>query len=165
MIVSIIVAVSENNVIGRDGKIPWHLPADLKYFKKMTMGHHIVMGRKTYESIGKALPGRVNLVVSSNPDYKAEGCTVVRSIGAAFATAQMNGEKELFIVGGASMYDVMLPDAERLYLTRVHTEVIGGDVFFPEYDENMWIESNMYPYLPDEEHMHAYTMYVYERRM
>jgi len=165
MIISVIVAVSENNVIGKNGKIPWHLPQDLKYFKKTTMGHHIVLGRKTYESIGRPLPGRQNIVVTANQEYKAEGCMVVHSLGAAIATARMNNENELFIIGGSSLYETMMPDAEKLYLTKVATTIEDGDAFFPDFDSRMWIEANSYPFLPDDEHKYAYTMIVYERRM
>jgi len=165
MIISVIVAISENNVIGKDGKIPWHLPQDLKYFKKVTMGHHIVMGRKTYESIGRPLPGRENIVVTKQEDYKAEGCTIVHSLGAAIAIARMNSENELFIIGGSSIYETMMPDAQKLYLTKVFTTVEDGDAFFPAYDKRMWIEANSYPFLPDDEHKFAYTMMVFERRM
>ncbi len=165
MIISVIVAVSENNVIGKNNDIPWHLPTDLKYFKKVTTGHHIIMGRKTYESIGRPLPNRTNIVVSRNKDLKIEGVTVVQSVDAALALAQMNGEDEAFIIGGESIYKSLLPEAERLYLTRVFTQIEGGTAFFPQYNEKMWIETNKYPYLPDDEHAYSYTMFVYERRM
>lgn len=165
MIISIIVALSENNAIGKNGKIPWHLPNDLKHFKKVTLGHHIIMGRKTYDSIGKPLPGRTNVVISHQKDLKIDGCEVVNSLGAALAIARLDNQEEVFIIGGASIYKSMLSDAEKLYLTRVHTKVIGADTFFPEIDSKMWIETKTYPYLPDEEHDHAYTIEIFERRM
>jgi len=165
MTISIIVAMSENNAIGKNGKIPWHLPNDLKHFKKVTLGHHIIMGRKTYDSIGKPLPGRTNVVITRQKELKIEGCEVVNSLGAALAIARLDNQDEVFIIGGASLYKSILADAEKLYLTRVHTRVIEPDTYFPEIDEKMWIESQSSPYLPDEEHDHAYTIQLFERRM
>ncbi len=165
MTISIIVALSENNAIGKNGKIPWHLPNDLKHFKKVTLGHHIIMGRKTFDSIGKPLPGRTNVVVTNQKDLKIEGCEVVNSLGAALAIARLDNQDEVFIIGGASIYEKMLADAEKIYLTRVQTKVIGADTYFPDIDEKMWIETKSYPYLPDEEHNHAYTIKLLERRM
>jgi len=165
MIISIIVALSENKAIGKNGKIPWHLPNDLKHFKNVTMGHHIIMGRKTFDSIGKPLPGRTNVVVTKQKDLKIEGCEVVNSLGAALAIARLDNQDEVFIIGGATIFEAMLPDAEKLYMTTVHTKVIGADTFFPEIDEKMWIEANNKPYLPDMEHTHAYTVQLFERRM
>lgn len=157
--------MSENNAIGKKGKIPWHLPNDLKQFKKVTLGHHIIMGRKTYDSIGKPLPGRTNVVITHQKDLKIEGCEVVNSMGAALAIARLDNQEEVFIIGGASIYNSIISDAEKLYLTRVHTKVIEADTFFPQIDEKMWIETQSHPYLPDEEHDHAYTIQLLERRM
>lgn len=165
MTISIIVAMSENNAIGKKGKIPWHLPNDLKQFKKVTIGHHIIMGRKTFDSIGKPLPGRTNVVITHQKDLKIEGCEVVNSMGAALAIARLDNQEEVFIIGGASIYKSILSDAEKIYLTRVHTKVIEADTFFPQIDEKMWIETQNHPYLPDEEHDHAYTIQLLERRM
>jgi len=165
MTISIIVALAENNAIGKNGKMPWHLPNDLKHFKKITYGHHIIMGRKTFDSIGKALPGRTNVVITHQKDLKIEGCEVVNSLGAALAIARLDNQHEVFIIGGASLFQAMLGDAERLYLTRVHTKVIGADTFFPEINKRMWIETQKQPYLPDDEHDHAYTIQTLERRM
>ena len=165
MIISLIVAKSRNNVIGKSGTIPWHLPADLKYFKKVTLGHHIIMGRKTYESIGRPLPGRTNIVVTRNKAYTAEGCVIVNSVEAGLAFARMNEEQEVFIVGGSTLYNEIIPEAEKMYITEVDLLVLDGDTFFPEYDEQMWIESNQYPYVADEVNKFNYTMYIYERRM
>jgi len=165
MTISIIVAISDNNAIGKNGKIPWHLPADLKYFKETTMGHHIIMGRKTFDSIGKPLPGRTNIVVSNKKDLKIQGCEVVNSLDAALAISRLANQEEVFIIGGASIYKTMLPDAERLYITNVHACIEDADTFFPGYDPRMWIETKNNPYLPDEHHSHAYTIKVFERRM
>lgn len=126
MKISIIVAVSENNVIGKDGKIPWHIPEDLKHFKEITMGHHIMMGRNTFESIGHPLPGRVNLVISSNPLYSPEGVSVFRSIEEAVVFAKTAGEDELIVIGGESIYKSMLPLADTIYLTKVSKSCEGN---------------------------------------
>lgn len=124
---SIIVAMSDNNVIGKDNTLPWHLPADLRHFKGLTMNHPIIMGRKTHESIGRALPGRKNIVITRDRNYKAEGCTIAHSLEDALQAA---GDGEVFIIGGATIYTLALPLADKLYLTRVHTTIPDGDTFF-----------------------------------
>ena len=126
MIISIVVAVSENGVIGKDNKLIWHLPVDLKFFKDKTSGHHIIMGRKTYESVGRPLPNRVNIVISRSADYIAEGCIVVNSIKEAIGAVV--DDSEVFICGGAEIYKEALDVADRMYLTRVHHE-FEGDTF------------------------------------
>jgi dihydrofolate reductase len=133
MRVSLIVAADLSGVIGRDGGLPWHLPADLKRFKALTMGHHLVVGRKTYESIGRPLPGRTMLVVSRQPGYSSTGVTVVGSPEEAIRVAQAVGESELFVAGGAELYRHLLPRADRVYLTRVEARV-EGDTHFPDLD-------------------------------
>ena len=130
MRLSICVAMAENRVIGKDNKMPWHLSADLRYFKKITMGKPILMGRKTYESIGRPLPGRQNIIISRNPDYQQLGCEVYHSIDSAIDAC--SGKEELMIIGGASFYQAMLPKASYLYLTRIH-KTFDGDTFFPEF--------------------------------
>ena len=137
MITSIIVATSENNVIGKDNRLPWHLPADLKYFKNTTWALPIIMGRKTFESIGKPLPGRHNIVVTRNKDYKADGATVVSNLDDAVKAAESNDVKELFIIGGAELFNTTMNQAQRIYLTRVHAN-IEGDVFFPDLNKKEW---------------------------
>jgi len=132
---SIIVAVSENNVIGKNNQLIWRISEDLKRFKSLTMGHHIIMGRKTWESIGRPLPGRVNVVVSRNSDFSAEGVTVVDSLAKAIEFAKK--DSELFVVGGGELYRQALPLAKKLYITRVHKE-FEGDTFFPEIDDKVW---------------------------
>ena len=139
MIIALIVAVSENGGIGKDGKVPWHLTDDLKNFKRVTMGHHLVMGRKTFESIGKALPGRKMVVVSRNAEYAAEGCEVVGSLEAALELAREGDENEVFIGGGAEIYAAALPLAERMYYTQVKA-VVEADTFFPAFHETKWEE-------------------------
>ena len=129
--ISIIVAIAENNAIGKDNQLPWHLPADLAWFKKTTMGKPIIMGRKTHESIGKPLPGRQNIIISTNPDLSFSGCDVVNSAEAAIALVK--DDPELMVIGGALIYQLFFPLVDRLYITRVHAE-IAGDTFFPDYE-------------------------------
>ena len=136
MIVSAIVAVDRNNVIGKDNGIPWHLPADLKYFKRRTLNHHVVMGRKSFESIGRPLPMRTNIIVTRNPYFIASNCLVAPSVEEALSIAFDNGEKEAFIIGGGEIYRQSMPLWGRVYLTRVEMEVQGGEVFFPGLPEN-----------------------------
>lgn len=133
--VSIVVAAAANNVIGKDGALPWRLPEDLKHFKRLTMGKPIVMGRLTHESIGRPLPGRRNIVITRQPDYAAEGCEVVTSPAAALDAAA--DAEETMIIGGGAIYRELLPLAARVYLTRVQTRP-EGDVFFPELREEEW---------------------------
>ena len=139
--VGMIVAMAENRVIGRNNQLPWYLPNDLKYFKAVTMGKPIIMGRKTYESIGKPLPGRTNIVVTSQQDFTAAGVSVVYSVEQALTLAQsvavIDGADEVMIIGGAQLYSEMLDHVERLYLTRVHADV-EGDAWFPALDLTGW---------------------------
>lgn len=138
MKLSLIVAMSANRVIGRDNKMPWHLSADLKRFRAITMNSPILMGRKTFESIGKPLDGRTNLILSKNVTYQPDGCFVFDSLEMALEKAK-NISDELFIIGGATLYEMALPFAQRLYLTDIQTE-FDGDTFFPEIDFNDWNE-------------------------
>lgn len=138
MKIALIAAMAANRVIGKDNKMPWHLPEELGYFKQVTMGKPIIMGRKTFESIGCVLPGRKNIVLTSNPSYYAEGVTVVTTLDAALAAA--NGCEEVMIIGGARLYQQMLEKADRLYLTKIELTV-EGDAFFPEYQDFGWHES------------------------
>jgi dihydrofolate reductase len=146
MIVSIIVAMDDNRGIGYQNRLPWRLPDDLKRFKRLTMGHHIIMGRKTFESIGKPLPGRTNIVVTYNPNYRPEGCLVAHSFEKALALARDRWEEEVFVIGGAELFDEALEIADRVYLTRVHAQV-EADVIFPDFDESEWhvIISSFHP--------------------
>lgn len=134
--ISIIVAAAgKNRVIGTKGGMAWYIPEELKRFKEITMGHPIIMGRKTHESIGRALPGRANIVVTREPNYQAEGCVVVHSLDEAIKTAQGHeGNDEIFIIGGGQIYQEAIHLADKLYLTYVDKE-IKGDVFFPPYSE------------------------------
>lgn len=161
MTLSIVVAMDRLGTIGRAGGLPWHLPEDLKRFRAITWGKPIVMGRRTHESIGRALPGRQNIVVTRNAGYRAEGCVVVSSLEAAYAHAAPAGE--LMVVGGADIYHLALPDTGRLYVTRVHAE-IAGDVRFPEVEPAQWIEVAREDREADDRHAWPYSFLVYERQ-
>ena len=140
--ISLIVAMDQNRVIGKNNKLPWRLTGRFAVFQKMTMGHPIVMGRKTFESIGRVLPGRENVIVTRNQDFKAEGCVVLHDI-AQIKTFADNRDEEVFVIGGAEIFMEILPFTDRLYITEIH-ETFEGDTFFPEIDENQWdkISSN-----------------------
>lgn len=158
MRVSLIAAVSANGVIGRGNELPWRLRADLKSFKAKTLGHHVIVGRKTFECFGgKPLPGRPHVIVSRDPGYTVEGCTVVSSVDAALAVAHAAGEQEAMVIGGAQIYTLALPHAQTFYRTRVLADV-EGDVYFPRLDESLWSvvhsevhqlvdEHNQYPFV------------------
>ncbi|CAE6705921.1 dihydrofolate reductase [Candidatus Nitrotoga fabula] len=135
---SIIVAMARNRVIGLNNALPWRIPADLKHFKSLTMGHHMIMGRKTYDSIGKPLPGRTTVVLSRNRALKMDGCAVVHSLEEAFKACA--GDDEIFIVGGAELYALAMPLADIIYLTEIQQDM-AGDAYFPELDKNSWLES------------------------
>lgn len=137
MKIAMIAAMANNRVIGKDNQMPWHLPEDLRHFKAITMNKPIVMGRKTFESIGRPLPGRHNIVITRQADFSAEGITVVDSIEAAIVSAKECDE--LVIIGGGQLYSAMLPKADSLYLTEINLEV-EGDTFFPHWDDGSWLE-------------------------
>lgn len=164
MIISLIVAVSENNVIGRDNDLPWKLPDDMKFFVKTTKGHHILGGRKNYESFGKALPNRTNLLVSRNSEYKMEGVFTFTNIDEAINFAKSRQETELIVIGGGEIYMKLLPKADRIYLTRVHAS-IDGDVYFPELNENEWIIKSETYHARDDKHAHDFTIKTLERKV
>ena len=147
-------------MIGKDNQIPWHLPADMRYFRKMTMGKPIVMGRRTYDSIGRSLSGRQNIVVTRNKDFVAAGCVVVCSIEEALEVAQ--GE-EVMIIGGAQLYNQLLPRATRLYLTKIEAD-FSGDRYFPPISDEDWLETSRQTYEPDEAHPYRYHFITMERR-
>jgi dihydrofolate reductase len=156
VILSILVAMDEQRGIGKAGSLPWRLPADLKRFRELTMGHHIIVGRKTYESIGKPLPGRVMVIVTRSENYKPEGCLVARSVEEAIELAEARGESEAFICGGASIYAESLAAADRLYLTMVHA-VVDADTFFPEFDSGEWVEKESFYKEADEKNQYSFT--------
>ncbi|MBA1444576.1 MAG: type 3 dihydrofolate reductase [Chromatiales bacterium] len=158
--ISLIWAMAENRVIGRNNQLPWHLSADLQHFKRLTLGKPIVMGRKTWESLPGLLPKRQHIVVTGNRDYRAEGALVVHSIDEAVAAA--GDAQEIMIVGGGAFYAQMLPRADRLYLTLVHTEV-EGDAWFPEFDLSVWREVGREDFSADEKNCFAYSFVTLER--
>ena len=160
MKLSIVVAIAGNGVIGKDGGLPWRLPADLAHFREITMGHPIVMGRLTHESIGRPLPGRPNIVVSSTPSYRAEGCQVISTLDALGDISSKTGE--FMIIGGARLYEESLAVASRLYLTEVHAEP-DGDVFFPDYDRSAWKESAREFHQADDRNEYDYSYVVLDR--
>ncbi len=162
MTISLIAALGDgNNAIGFEGKIPWHLPADFKRFKELTLGHPVIMGQKTFESIGKPLPDRTNIVITNNADYHAEGCLVTHSLEEAFEVVK--AVDEVFVIGGGQIYRLALPMAQKLYITKVHG-AFEGDTFFPYIDENEWKLLNSEPHLKDEKNPFDYTFCVYERK-
>lgn len=161
MRITLIAAVSENGVIGRGNALPWHLPADLQRFKQLTLGHAVVMGRKTWESIRRPLPHRRNIVLSSSPGFHPVGATVVPTFGAAIEAAR--DLAELFAIGGSRVFEVALPLTDRLEITRVHASV-PGDAFFPKLDLSEWklVAEERHP--ADEQHAHPYSFLTYDRR-
>ena len=160
MKISLIVAASPDNVIGRDGGLPWHLPEDLQRFKALTMGKPIVMGRLTHESIGRPLPGRRNIVISRRPGYRADGCDVVASPEEALRTA--GGADEVMIIGGAAIYRAFLPRADRIYLTRVNADV-AGDVHFPALPAGEWTVVEDASFAPGPGREFGFSFQVLER--
>lgn len=159
MIISLIVAADENNAIGNQNQLLCHLPADLKYFKSTTTGHHIVMGRKTYESVGRPLPNRVNVIISRNPDLIIDGCVVKASLEEAITFAKEAGETELFITGGGTIYEQALPIANKVYLTRIHNS-FTADTFFPDLGEEWKLKQDEL-HEADERNAYAYSFQVY----
>jgi dihydrofolate reductase len=160
---SLLVAADEHNVIGKNNQLPWHLPNDLKYFKNLTWGLPIVMGRKTFESIGKPLPGRKNIVITRNKDYQADGVEVVHQIENAIEVARQAGAREVFVIGGAEIFNSVFGKTDRIYLTRIHHR-FEGDVFFPEVNESTWRLVKQHENQPDEKNKYAYTFQVWERK-
>lgn len=160
--ISAIVAMSENRVIGDDNQLPWHLPADLKHFKTITSGHPILMGRKTYESIGRPLPNRTNIIITRNPEFKAEGCIVIQSLDEAIRYAAESNCDEIFIIGGAEVYKQLLPHIKRIYLTIVH-ENFDGDAFFPELNLAEWKENKRERHDADDNNEYDYSFIMLER--
>lgn len=159
---SLIWAMAENRVIGRENRLPWRLPADLAWFKSHTAGHHIIMGRKTYESLPKLLPGRIHIIVTSDLHYQAApGCIVVNGIDAALAAAA--GDPEVFVVGGASLYAQTLACASMLYVTLVHARV-DGDAYFPDFDWNEWEEVSREDHAADEKNPFACTFLALKKK-
>lgn len=161
MRLSIIAALSSNNVIGRNNELPWHLSTDLKRLKALTMGHHMIMGRKTYDSIGRPLPGRKFVVITRDPSFAVEGVQVAHSLEEAIQLAA--GDEEPFIAGGAQIFELALHRADRMYLTRVHAEV-EGDTFFPDFDDvSEWQLTDAEHFEADEKNDYPFSFLTYDR--
>jgi dihydrofolate reductase len=157
---SLVVAVASNGVIGRDNQLPWKLPDDMAYFKRVTMGHPVVMGRRTYESIGKPLPGRLNIVVTHNRGFQAPGCTVVGSLDEAWKAA--GDADEVSVIGGTTLFGETLPMADRIHLTEV-LAAVPGDTFFPAFDRSEWRESEVSRHAADDRHAYPFRIVVLDR--
>lgn len=165
MIISMIAAMGENRVIGRDNDIPWHLPDDFQYFKKTTKGHHVLMGRKNWESLPhsyRPLPNRTNLIITRQQDYKAEGGTVIHSLKQAIQIAEKAGEKEAFIIGGGEIYRMGLELADRIYLTEING-IFEGQVTFPEFDKSIWKEASRMHHAIDDRHKYSFDYVLYQK--
>ncbi|WP_223836725.1 dihydrofolate reductase [Paenibacillus oceani] len=159
--VSMIVAMAQGGVIGKDNKLPWRLPADLAFFKRTTMGHPVIMGRKTYESIGKPLPGRLNIVLTRDASYAADGCRVVHTPEEAFEAA---AGQSPFVIGGSEVYGLFFRYADRIYVTSIE-ERFEGDAFFPELDPDQWEVTSSVAGEVDEKNAHPHTFLTYERKL
>ncbi len=159
--ISLMWAMDENRVIGNNNALPWHLPEDLKFFKKTTMGFPIAMGRKTWDSIGRPLPGRENIVLTQNPSFTSEGCTVLNSVEELVQYSQKN-EKDIFVIGGAEIFKLVLPFANRLYITKIHAQ-FKGDTHFPELNMSDWTLISKEKGLQDEKNPYEYYFEIYER--
>ena len=153
--------MAENRVIGVNNTLPWRLPADLQHFRQLTTGHHVIMGRRNYESIGKPLPDRTNIVVTRNPQYRAPGCQVKHSLAEALHDIQ--DDPEIFIIGGSEIYRQSISTADRIYLTLVHAE-INGDTFFPEFDPMEWDETGRTRREADEKNPYPCSFVIYDRK-
>lgn len=162
MIISQIAAMAENRVIAKNQKMPWHLPADLKYFKEVTWNHHVLMGRKNYEAEGKLLPGRTNVIITRQKGYQVPGAHVFSSIDKGIEFAASNGENELFIIGGGQIYQQTLDVTEKIYLTIIYKQ-IDGDTFFPELDMENWKTIYTRKYLADKKNPIDHTYFIYSR--
>jgi dihydrofolate reductase len=163
MILSQVVAAAENNAIGKNNQLLWSLPNDSKFFKNTTWGMPVIMGRKTFESLGKPLTGRTNIVITSQQDWQAEGAIVVHDINEAMEAAARTDAKEAFIIGGGTIYKETLPITQRVYLTRVHTS-IEGDAYFPELNKADWELLSQLDFNADDKHAYAYSFQVWQRK-
>jgi len=163
MNIALVVAASENNVIGKNNQLLWRLPNDTKFFKNTTWGMPVIMGRKTFDSLGKPLAGRTNIVITRQKSWTAPGTQVVATLEEAMAAAADTDAKEAFVIGGGEIYALALPLAQRIYLTRVHG-VFDGDAYFPEFDEQQWELLSNLDFPADEKHAYAYSFQVWGRR-
>ena len=166
MIISLIAARTQNGVIGKNNDLPWHLPDDMKYFMQTTSSHYVVMGRKNYDSIPekfRPLPNRTNIVVTRQVGFTANKCTIVHSLADAIQLAEKNNQQELFIIGGAEIYQLAMPFANRLYLTEIQTE-LDGDTYFPAFDKTAWKENSRKHHGTDDRHRFAFDFVIYEKK-
>jgi len=168
LLISLIVAVAENGVIGRDGGLPWQISADLKHFKTLTMGKPMIMGRKTFDSIGKPLPGRTSIVITRRKDFAPDGVIVANAwpaaLEAAAKTLKESDQQEVMVIGGAEIYALAMSGAKRLYVTEVH-EVVEGDTVFPEIDKNRWQEIRREKHAPDNPAEPSFSFVTYEQKV
>jgi dihydrofolate reductase len=165
MIISAIAALSKNRVIGKNNDLPWRLPDDMKFFMETTKGHHVIMGRKNYDSLHekfKPLPNRTNIVITRQENFKAPGCIVLHDVEEGLELAENNSEKECFIIGGAEIYRLALPFTTRLYLTEIHAE-IEGDTYFPDISRDAWVETRRQHHAVDARHQFAFDFVKYDR--
>jgi dihydrofolate reductase len=164
---SIIVAASENNVIGIHNRLPWHLPIDMRYFRQTTIGKPIVMGRKSFDELGRALPGRPNIVITRQPDFKRDDLIIVSSLEDGIEKAKTFNTEEIFVTGGGEIFKLALPIVDRVYITRVHADDVKGDTFFPEFtpekEPEVWKSIKNEYHEKDEKHQYALTFQVWER--
>ena len=161
MIISIIAAMGKNNVIGNKNSLPWKLPADMKHFKELTLGKPVIMGRKTFESIGKPLPKRINIIITRDEDYKAEGCVVAHSLDEALKAA--GNAEEVMVIGGAQIYKEFLPKADKMHLTLIDAD-FEGDAYFPEYNIEEWEEVSYEEHERDKDNQYNYTFIVLKKK-
>lgn len=164
MIISSIVAISNNNAIGINNDLPWHMPADLKFFKDTTLGHYVLMGRKSYDSVGRPLPGRTNIVVTRNKLFSNSQIKIVHSIADGILLAQQARQEELFILGGSNIYGQTMNITNRLYVTKINTHIPDATAFFPVIDENIWKLTSEDPNLADDKNPFDYNFCVYQKR-
>jgi len=165
MVISLIAALTQNHVIGRNNDLPWRLPDDMKYFMQTTKQHHVIMGRKNYDSIPekfRPLPNRVNIIVTRQPHFNALDCLVVHSLDEGLSVARKASEKEVFIIGGAEIYKAAMPQVQRMYLTEIRT-ILPGDTHFPTFDRTQWREASRKAHPADDRHAYAFDFVVYDR--
>ncbi|MFJ7725647.1 dihydrofolate reductase [Neobacillus sp. NPDC097160] len=160
--ISFIVAMDENRAIGKNNQLPWHLPEDLKFFKRVTMGHPIAMGRKTHESIGRVLPGRENIIITRQHDYKSDECTIFNSVE-EFVRYCQRKDDEIFVIGGAEIFKATFPYADRLYITYIYKS-FDGDTFFPEFNLDKWELNSSEKGIKDEKNPYDYEFRIYDRK-
>lgn len=163
MKISIISAIAQNGIIGRQNDLPWHLPDDFAYFKRKTNHHPIIMGRRSLEALGKPLPNRTNIVITRNANFRAAGVTVVHTLDDAIAEAKAVNQEEIFVIGGAEIYAIALPVATTLYLTEIY-KAYDGDAYFPKFDKSEWTEVSRVLHSIDDRHEAAFDFVVYERK-